>query len=42
MAWRGRPGITYYECHGDGEGEPGEERCHEDDGEEGEARNTLL
>ncbi len=41
MAGRGRPGIPYNECHGDGEGEPGEEHCHEDDGVEGEARNTL-
>ncbi len=32
MAGRGRPGIPYYECHGDGEGETGEERRHEDDG----------
>ncbi len=42
MARRGRPGIPYYVGHGDGEGETGEERCHEDDGGEGEARNTLV
>jgi hypothetical protein len=42
MARRGRPGIPYYEGHADGEGETGEERCHEDDGGEGEARNTLV
>ncbi len=42
MGGRGRPGIPYYECHGDGEGETGEERCHEDDGGVREARNTLL
>jgi hypothetical protein len=32
LAGRGRPGIPYYERHGDGEGETGEERSHEDDG----------
>ena len=32
MAGRGRPEIPYYERHGDGEGETGEERRHEDDG----------
>jgi hypothetical protein len=42
MAGRGRPGIPYYECHGDSEGETGEERRQEDDGGEREARNTLL
>ncbi len=42
MAGRGRPGISYYERDGDREGETGEERRHEDDGGEGEARNTLL
>jgi hypothetical protein len=42
MAGRGTPGIPYYEGHGDGKGEPVEERRHEDDGGEGEARNTLL
>ncbi len=42
MVGRGRPGIPYYECHGDSEGETGEERRHEDDGGVREARNTLL
>ncbi len=42
MAGRGRSGIPNYECHGDGEGETGEERCHEDDGVERETRNNLL
>jgi hypothetical protein len=42
MAERGRPGIPYYECHGDSEGETGKERRHEDNGWEREARNTLL
>ncbi len=42
MAGRGRSGISYYERHGDGEGETGEERRHEDDGGEREVRNTLL
>ncbi len=32
MAGKGRPGIPYYEGHGDGEGETGEKRRHEDDG----------
>jgi hypothetical protein len=41
MAGRGRSGIPNFECHSDGEGETGEERCHEDDGWKGEARNTL-
>ncbi len=41
MAGRGRSGIPYNERHGDGEGETGEERRHEDDGGEREARNTL-
>ncbi len=39
MAGRGRPGIPYNERHGDGEGETGEERRHEDDGRQ---RETLL
>ena len=39
---RGRPGIPYHERHCDGEDETGEERRHEDDGREREARNTLL
>jgi hypothetical protein len=42
MAGRGRPGIPYYKCHGDSEGETGKERRHEDDGGEREVRNTLL
>ncbi len=42
MAGRGRSGIPYYERHGDGKGETGEERRHEDDGGEREVRNTLL
>jgi hypothetical protein len=42
MAGRGRPEIPYYECHDDGKGETGEERCHEDDGRVREVRNTLL
>jgi hypothetical protein len=42
MAGRGRSGIPYNERHGDGEGETGEERRHEDDGGVREARNTLL
>ncbi len=42
MAGRGRPGIPYYEGHDNSEGETGEERHHEDDGREREARNTLL
>ncbi len=42
---RGRPGkagIPYYKRHGDSESETGEERRHEDDGGEREARNNLL
>jgi hypothetical protein len=42
MAGRGRLGIPHYECHGDSEGETGEELHHENDGWEREARNTLL
>jgi hypothetical protein len=42
MAGRGRSGIPYCKRHGDGEGETGEERGHEDDGGEREVRITLL
>jgi hypothetical protein len=41
MAGRGRPGIPYYDCHGDSEGETSEELHHENDGGERETRNTL-
>ncbi len=41
VAGRGTPGIPYHECHGNSEGETGEELHHENDGGEREVRNTL-